>query len=291
MKIGFLGDYSEKALDFAKAVGFDGMSLSAWPDHATFKIGYEQNRPEEIKEAFASRGLCITAVGCYPNHLDPNPEVAKAHQAHFRKVMELARKLDVDVVTTFSGNDPEKSFEENMPAFKKVFSEYVRIARDLDLKIAIENCPMMHGHPFRGCNLAYSPAAWELMFDAVPDERLGLELDPSHLYWLMIDYVEVVREFGPRIHHVHAKDTEVFWDKLGRVGIYCSGWWRYRIPGWGEIDWGRFISALLDVGYDYALSIEHEDPVFHGPRHWEGLELGLRHLSQFVPRVPKGYEA
>jgi len=283
MKLAFLGDYSVEALDFAAAAGFDGMALSAWPGNATFKLGWEEGRAEEIREAFSTRGLAIVALGFYGNHLDLDPKAAAAASAHFRKVMELARRLDVGVVGTFAGNDPDKSLADNMPAFKKVFSEYVRIADGLDLKIAVENCPMMHGQPFRGSNLAYTPAAWELMFDAVPDSRLGLELDPSHLSWLMIDYVRAVRDFGPRIHHVHAKDTELFRDELGRVGVYGSGWWRYRVPGLGEVDWRMFIAALGDVGYDYALSVEHEDPVFHGPRHWEGLKLGLAHLSRFVP--------
>ena len=108
-----------------------------------------------------------------------------------------------------------------------------------------------------------------------------MEMDPSHLAWLGIDYVKAVRDFGTRIFHVHAKDTEVDHDKLHTNGIYTPGWWRYRIPGMGDIDWDKFFTALLETGFDGGVAIEHEDPVFEGERGEEGLHRGYLYLSRF----------
>jgi len=117
-----------------------------------------------------------------------------------------------------------------------------------------------------GTNLAYSPAIWDDMFAAIPDENFGLNLDPSHLVWLMIDYERVVYDYADRIFHVHAKDLEVRREGLDRNGVLSlgMGWQVPRLPGLGEVRWNRFLSALYAVGYDSYVSIEHEDRRFEG---------------------------
>lgn len=124
---------------------------------------------------------------------------------------------------------------------------------------------------------------WEKMFNLVPSEAIGLEYDPSHLIWEGIDPVGPIREFGNRIFAFHAKDTEVLPDVLRRVGILGEGWWRYRIPGWGQVDWKGIFQALAEIRFDGDLIIEHEDPTFTGEQFQQGLRLGLRHLRKFVP--------
>jgi len=142
-------------------------------------------------------------------------------------------------------------------------------------------------------NYAYSPELWEALFNELPDKNFGLNLDPSHLYWLRIDYIRTVKDFATKIFHAHAKDTEILSDGVYNYGIlgkqvnpepWKSGWWRYRMPGLGEIDWQKFITTLQEYGYDYVLSIEHEDPVWEGSEEKvkKGLQLGLKHLKQFV---------
>jgi len=150
------------------------------------------------------------------------------------------------------------------------------------VKIGFENWPSMGGYPIKGMvNIAFTPANWDKMFDAVPSPALGLEFDPSHLYWLGIDHIAALKQFADRVYHIHAKDTEILDDQRNYHGILeSSAWWRYRIPGWGEIDWNEFISALNDIGYTGGMAIEHEDPIFAGPRRVEGLILGFKHLSE-----------
>ncbi len=158
----------------------------------------------------------------------------------------------------------------------------------------IENCPMENWQRFGlPGNFAYSPELWDALFNEVPSTHFGLNFDPSHLYWLGIDYLQAAKDFCERIFHAHAKDTEILSEGRYRYGILSrqltqnfweSGWWRYRMPGAGSVDWKAFVSTLKEVGYDFVLSIEHEDPVWEGTEEKvkEGLKLGFQHLSQFV---------
>ncbi len=166
--------------------------------------------------------------------------------------------------------------------FKEVFTEYARVAEDNGVRIAMENCPHISSYPISIGNIGYSPAVWELLFEAVPSESIGLEYDPSHLVWLGIDYLRGIYDFKERIYAVHAKDTEIVKSDLYKEGILGTNWWRYRLPGLGEINWQKFIGALYDIGYKGDIAIEHEDPVFSGDRMEEGLRLSLKHLKLFV---------
>ena len=147
----------------------------------------------------------------------------------------------------------------------------------------------MPGWQFEGLigQIGFAPFMWDEMFSRIPDKNFGLNLDPSHLHWLGIDYIKAVKDYKDRIFHAHAKDTEILSDNIYNLSIAMTqhgGWWRYRMPGLGEIDWGRFISALQEHGYDYALSIEHEDPIWSGSEEKikQGLRLGIKHLRRFV---------
>ena len=166
------------------------------------------------------------------------------------------------------------NLDKALNEYKKVFEDLVKFAEDRGVKIAIENCPM------GGWNLAFSPSMWNVLFELIPTDHLGLNFDPSHLVWQFIDYIKAIRDFRNKIFHVHAKDTEILYDKLADGGIYSRGWWRYRIPGWGEIDWRVLISTLLESGYDFVLSIEHEDPIFSP---LDGLILASKYLNSLLP--------
>lgn len=282
MKIGFLAEYSRDIVQFAGESGFGSLELQIGPRSPMSAHKVLSGGASEIKENLEEYGLDLSAVAWYANILDPNPELRTQNGEYLRKLIDAAGALGVKTVCTFAGRIPEKSIPDNIPVFKEVWQPLAHYAEDRGVRIGFENCPMTSGFPFHGINIAYKPEAWELMFDAVPSPALGLELDPSHLYWLHIDYITATYRYGARIFHVHAKDTEINYGKLADEGIYGSGWWRYRIPGWGEVKWQKFIAALWDVGYRGNLDIEHEDPVFHGDHHREGLVLGLKHLSQFI---------
>jgi sugar phosphate isomerase/epimerase len=187
---------------------------------------------------------------------------------HLKQVILGAEMLGVEVVGTFVGRDKDKNVEDNLVEFEKVWTPIVKFAAEHNVKIAIENCPMIFSYDEwpGGNNLASTPAIWRRMFEIIPDENFGLNLDPSHLVWLMIDYERVVRDFADRIFHVHAKDLEIDRDGLYENGTLSlgMGWQIPRLPGLGEVDWSRFISALYRFGYDFVVSIEHEDRAFEG---------------------------
>ncbi len=183
-------------------------------------------------------------------------------------MIDAARALGVGIVGTFAGNDKDRPLPENLQRFREIWPPLVHYAGERDVRIAIENCPMIFSYDEwpGGGNLAWSPAIWDEMFDAIPDGNFGLNLDPSHLVWLMIDYERAVYDFADRIFHVHAKDMEVRRDGLYRHGTLSAGigWQVPRLPGLGEVDWPRFVAALYAVGYDHVVSVEHEDRRFEG---------------------------
>ena len=183
-------------------------------------------------------------------------------------MIEAAQKLGVDTVGTFIGRDQFKNIEQNFDAYTRIWPEIVHFAGDHKVKIAIENCPMIFSNDEwpGGKNLATSPAIWRRMWEIIPDENFGLNLDPSHLILQMIDYQRVVREFSQRIFHVHAKDLMIDWNGVYNHGVLSQGmgWQIPRLPGLGDMQWDKFIAALYAAGYDHVISIEHEDRNFEG---------------------------
>jgi len=280
MKIGYITQYSREEVRWAAKAGFRCLTIGLAEDF----LEISEEKAKDVQKEFEQNNLEVSSLTTgFLNHLSPDEREQKLNIQRFVKAMNLCQTLGTDVISTNVFGDPDKSVEENMPEYQRVFSEYARESEGLGIKIAIENCPHSQGYPIKIGNISFSPYVWDLMFKAVPSNAIGLEFDPSHLVWLGIDYLKAAKKFGDRIYHVHAKDTEVIQDVLNERGIYGDGWWRYRIPGWGVINWQKFIATLLDANYRGNIVIEHEDPVFHGPKFREGLILGLRHLSQFIP--------
>jgi len=191
----------------------------------------------------------------------------------------------VDVVSCFVGRDKTKDLEGNYGVFKEVFAPIMSAAASSGVRIAVENCPGDWLYEGLVGNVAHSPLVWRRLFEIYPD--IGLNFDPSHLVWQGIDHCKAAAEFARRIYHVHAKDTEIFESVLADRGILAPRkprWWRYRVPGFGVIDWARFVSVLAEGGYNGPLSIEQEDPVWRGSedRVKEGLLLGRKHLEELV---------
>jgi sugar phosphate isomerase/epimerase len=311
MKLGFYTDYTEEIARFAQETGFRSLQLSAWPQSSLNADTVTDARIAEIRGDLGDRGIEISALGFYPNYLDADTAAAEEAIRYFRKVMELAERMEVETVCTFAGQTRGVSVEDCLPRFAELFTDFCAEAERRGLRIAIENCPMLDHKTRTGENIAYSPEIWDAMFAAVPSPALGIQLDPSHMVYLGIDYVQAVLDYGPRIFHVHAKDTDVDERQRARLGTFGrafgplegfgNGWWRFRAPGFGEVDWPRFISALVEVGYDGNLDIEHEDEVFAGAtlakiggeadivemlgREPNGLMLGYNHLSRLIPPV------
>jgi sugar phosphate isomerase/epimerase len=304
MQIGFLTACLprvplEDLVPWAAEQGFEALELAAWPrtsdrDYMASHIGadgYTADEAARVRELFDRHGMRISAMAFYENNLHPDLRQREAHLNHLRKVIDAAEILGVGLVGTFVGGRPEKP-DTVMKEIGEVMRDVVAYAEDRGVRVMIENCPMDNWVQFGlPGNYAYSPELWDALFNEVPSENLGLNFDPSHLYWLGIDHLRAAREYGSRIFHAHAKDTEILPEGRYRHGVlwkqldadpWKSGSWRYRMPGKGEIDWGAFIRVLQEVGYDDVLSIEHEDPEYEGSEEKvkEGLRLGQQHLVQ-----------
>jgi len=284
VKLGFLtvpfGHWPlEQVALWAKENGFETLEVACWPagsgDARRYAgvthidvDGLDDGKAEEILSMLGAAGIEISGLGYYPNNLHPDAEHRKAVNDHLRKVIGAASKLGVPVVNTFVGRDKDRSHPENMEEFRKVWPDIVAEAESLGVKVAIENCPMIFSLDEwpGGVNLAYSPAIWRELFDVIPSDSFGLNFDPSHLVWQMIDYERAIYEFGDRIFHAHAKDLEVRRDGLYDHGVMSvgMGWQVPRLPGLGEVRWDRFFAALYAVGYDGPVVVEHEDRRFEG---------------------------
>lgn len=263
MRLGFIGGYDEATLTFAEKAGFEGLEIFA-------QIGsplFDKDTAKRVKEAFDKHHLVVTSVFNFEDYCAPEAARAEAARDSFRKTVAASVELGAKVVTcnAFAGKVSEA---EQLQNFKTVFNEFAKMAEDAGVRVGIENCP--HG----GRNIGYSPAMWQKMFEVVPPV-IGLEYDPSHLHWMGIDYLQPIYDFKDRIHMFHAKDTEILRNKLKVVGINGQGWWRYRLPGWGEINWKQVFTALMEISYPGDMVIEHEDPVYDGALRQKGLEMGL----------------
>ncbi|MCU0918315.1 MAG: sugar phosphate isomerase/epimerase, partial [Planctomycetes bacterium] len=228
-------------------------------------------------------------LGYYPNYLSPEADEARAVLAHFKKVIQAAALLEVGRVTTFIGRDWTKSVEDNWPKFLRVWKPLVQYAQDREVRIGIENCPMLFTNDEwpGGKNLATSPKIWRRMFEDIPSRYLGLNYDPSHLVWQQMDYLKPLREFKDRIFHIHAKDVRLDRDRLNDVGIlaYPSQYHTPKLPGLGEVNWGRFFSVLSDIGYDGPVCVEVEDRAYEGSLETRkaALRQSARFLLQYLP--------
>jgi sugar phosphate isomerase/epimerase len=289
----------EEVAGWASAAGFEALEVACWPAETGAERRYagvshldvetlDEQAGRAIVDMLAGYGLTISGLAYYPNNLDPDPARRELANEHLRTVIAAAPKLGVEVVGTFVGRDKARSEPDNLALFREVWPPLVRYAAEHGVKIAIENCPMLFSYDEwpGGTNLAYSPALWRQLFEIVPDTNFGLNFDPSHLVWQFIDYERAIYDFGERIFHVHAKDMEVNRDGLYEHGVMSAGigWQVPRLPGLGEVRWDRFMAALYAVGYDFVVSVEHEDRGFEGNEQLvkRGFELAYRTLRPLV---------
>jgi sugar phosphate isomerase/epimerase len=283
MKLGLLtAPFPETPLmavaDWASSVGLQALEIACWPRSAgatrryagTSHIdvaGISPSQAKEIAADLSERGLAISALGYYPNPLHPDPDHRRTVIEHLKKVMVTAGQMGVGLVNTFCGGDASRHVDANWQEALKVWPDIIAHARDRGVTLSFENCPMIFSYDEwpGGHNIAYSPNVWRRILEAWGD-AVGLNYDPSHLVWQMIDQARFIREFGAHIRHVHAKDLMIDRDRLYDRGILSAGigWQIPRMPGLGEVDWGMTFSGLYRAGYDGPIIIEHEDRRFEG---------------------------
>lgn len=303
MKLGFItaildGWSFEETMEVASNMGFRCVEVACWPQGKAERryagvshINVDDMSAENIasiKRTCKDRGIEISSLGFYPNPMDGNLEKRQANIDHLKKVILASSKLGVNLVTTFIGRDQTKTIEENLELFKAIWPPIIRFAEDHGVKVAIENCPMLFG-PDQwpgGQNLAISPVIWREMFKIIPSKNFGLNFDPSHFVWQGMDYIKPIYEFKDRLFHVHFKDIKMLSEKLAEVGstAYPLDYMTPKLPGLGDVNWSKFISALTDIGYDGFACIEVEDKAFEGSREkiLESLALSKKYISQFI---------
>lgn len=304
MKLGFVSAILpelnlEQVFEFASKVGYRCVEVMCWPPGKAERkyagvthidvTELNDKNVQKIKELCAKYNVEISGLGYYPNALDPSPEVSEKAINHIKNVILGAEKLGLKQVNTFIGRDWKKSVEENWQRFLDVWKPLIKFAEDHGVRIGIENCPMLFTYDEwpGGKNLAHSPAIWRRMFNDIPSPNFGLNYDPSHLVWQHMDWIKPVREFKDRIFHIHAKDVLLKRDALNDVGILATPLQYHlpRIPGYGEIDWAKFVAVLREVGYQGPVCVEVEDDTFG--KTLEGRQLALKVaynvLSPLIP--------
>ena len=305
MKLGFVSailDQSsyEEMMDTASEMGFQCVEVACWPagkaerryagvshidaDAVLNDDAYAKHVLDYAKE----KGVEISSLAYYPNTMDGDLAKREAAIAHLKQLIKASAKLGINMVTTFIGRDQTKTVEENLELVKEIWPEILDLAKEQGVKVAIENCPMLFG-PDQwpgGQNLMTTPAIWKKVFEILPYDNFGINYDPSHFVWQMIDYIKPIYEFKDKIFHVHYKDIKVYKDKLDQCGImaYTLDFMSPKLPGLGDVDWGKYVSALTDIRYEGYTCIEVEDKAFEGSQEkvLDSLRLSKQYMEQFV---------
>lgn len=303
MKLGFvsaiLPDQDlEQVFAIAQEIGYDCVELMCWPKGKAERryagvthidvTAFTKTEATEIQALSEKYGVVISGLGYYPNPLAPDAAESAVYVEHIKKVIKASAELGVFVTNTFIGKDWRKSVEDNWPRFLEVWTPIIAYADSLNVKIGIENCPMLFTYDEwpGGKNLATSPTIWRKMFEAIPSPNFGLNYDPSHAIWQHMDYLKHLRDFGDRLHHIHAKDVRLDQHKLDELSILAtpSQWHTPKLPGMGDVNWGKFFATLNDTGYNGAVCVEVEDRAYEGSleKRIASLRQSYNYLRQFV---------
>lgn len=289
-RLGILGPFTEANVRFAHDEGFTNMILGAGRRSSLDATTITDAQIDNVKQTLAKYGMHVSAFQASQNHIAADPARRKQDNDYFVKLIELAGKLGVPYIGTSSGKDADHPFRQQVDDIVRVYTErYFPACQANKVRILWEPYP-------GGANVAISPAGFEALFKGFGDSPyVGLQYDPSHLVWQMMDCIQTARDFVDKIYDVHLKDTEVRWDVLRRVGINPvdnTRWWLYRLPGLGSIPWNEFFTVLQRAGYQGAMSLEHEDPLYgspnrpgpdFSPEYAMGFKMAHRYLRQYVP--------
>ena len=307
MQLGFVtAILADQPLDhvakFARISGFDCIEVMCWPVSKAERryagvthidvADFTQAQADDVLAGMDKARVAISGLGYYPNPLAPNQEESETAIAHLKKVIVAAPKLKLTRVNSFIGRDWTKSVDDNWPRFLEVWKPIIKLAEDHGVKVGIENCPMLFSRDEwpGGKNLGTTPKIWRRMFSDIPSEAFGLNYDPSHMIWQHMDYLAPLREFRDKLFHIHAKDVRLDLERLNDVGIMAhpQEYHTPKLPGMGDVDWGKFFSVLTDAGYRGPVCVEVEDRAYEDSL--ESRQASLRqsatYLRNFIP--PRG---
>ncbi|MGL4629854.1 MAG: sugar phosphate isomerase/epimerase family protein [Leadbetterella sp.] len=285
-----------EVLEFASKESFDYVELMCWP-----KVGNDSRRyagvthidvddlvVDDIQRLVKSMGVGVSGLGYYPNPLDADSQKSEFYVEHIKKVIRACNLLNVPVMNTFIGRNQYLNMEDNLVLFKKIWEPIIQTAEKEGIKIGIENCPMYFTNDEwpKGKNLAISPSVWRRMFEIFPTPLFGLNYDPSHMIFQMMDEIRPIYEFKERLHHIHIKDIKLLKDKLNDVGILANPleYHSPKLPGHGDVNWSGFISALTKIQYKGPLVLEIEDKDFERSEDdvISAIRMGRDYISQFT---------
>lgn len=303
MKLGFvssiLGDWNfEEMIDVASDLGYGCVEVACWPQVKAERryagishidvADLTNEKALYIKDYCNNKKVEISSLAFYPNTMDGNLDKRTENIEHLYKVIDASANLGINMVTSFLGRDQSKTVEENLELVKELWPPIVNYAEAKGVRIAIENCPMLfdEGQWPGGQNLMTTPYIWRKVFEILPNSNFGINYDPSHFVWQMIDYIKPIYEFKDRIFHIHFKDIKVMKEELDKVGIlaYPLQYMQPKLPGLGDVDWGNYVSALTDIHYNGFACIEVEDRAFESSkdRILDSLKLSKKYMEQFV---------
>lgn len=289
----------EEVIRFAREADYRCVELCCWPVGRAERryagvthldvANLTDARVAEVMKLLAETGVFLSGLGYYPNPMDADAGRAAFFREHIKRVIVAAQRLGLANVNTFVGRAQHLNETENLKRFAEVWPPLVKFAAEHGVKIGIENCPMYFTDDEwpKGQNLAYSPALWRRMFEIIPDAHFGLNYDPSHLLWMQMDYLRPLREFRPRLHHLHLKDARLHRDKLDEHGILANplAFHTPKLPGRGDINWDAYFSTLRLVGWKGPVVVEVEDRDFEGSldARKQALCVCREYLRQWVP--------
>jgi sugar phosphate isomerase/epimerase len=251
----------EEVLEFAKASGFDAVEID---------VGGHIKSPDNVGKvvrAARDHGLRVSSIAFFGNQLDPDVAKRQALRRQTAAYAGAVAEAGVPILVIFPGRDQMESEEENYESFASHVNDMLSSTPSSALSIAIENWPGPNND-----YIATTPRGWEKLLSLVPNRRFGLEFDPSHLLRVGVDPYAAFEAVKDRVKILHAKDTSIDPKRLHEVGYYGEGWWRYTLPGSGQLDWPKFLRQARSAGYDDVISIEHEDAEFG----WPGKDLDAR---------------
>ncbi|MFY0688540.1 MAG: sugar phosphate isomerase/epimerase [Cyclobacteriaceae bacterium] len=288
----------EGVVDYAAENDFKCIELMCWPKgkaerryagvtHIDVDV-LDEGRINHIQSYLIQKGVYASALGYYPNPLDPDQSKSVVYVNHIKSLIKSAQKLGIPRVNSFVGRNAAESVEWNLDRFREIWPDIVKLAEQCQIKIGIENCPMLFTKDEwpGGHNLATTPAIWDQMFEAIPSENFGLNYDPSHLVWMQMDEVQPIYDYADKLFHIHLKDAKVYKHKLDRVGImaYPLDFHSPKLPGLGDVRWRDFFSALTSVRYSGPVCIEVEDKAYEGSEAevYAALRTSRNYLKQFL---------
>jgi len=258
--------------------GFECFSLAFWQSTGQLEL---KETAAKIKELLAEKNIPISCLTIFGNPLT-GIRGSEDTLASWERLIDHAHLFEVDLVTGFTGRLTDRPIDESIPRFKEVFGELAKRAEAKGVRLAFENCDMDGDWQRGDWNIAHHPTAWEMMFNAVPMDNIGLEWEPAHQMVSLIDPIPQLRKWVDKIFHVHGKDATIAWDVVKEYGIHGPKpfvW--HRTPGFGDSNWTDIITILRQAGYNGTIDIEGwHDPVYREQLEMTGQVHALNYLKQ-----------